>query len=209
MTTPYEAFQRARLEAAGMEKEATAGLALQALNQVVSVPGLVSMGGSALKFLGRGFGTKAAPSAVYRAGKSMETFGNKGQFAVNQVLNKDVIGKGPNALKLPSMTYDLSKAPGVVRHPASFIGMNVDGPQKLTLQRGAVWAGGALTLGQTANTVAGVAQGASPARQAFAPPRVPSVAPPGPAGYDPMEVKMGALKQAADEYSRLMRLLED
>jgi hypothetical protein len=192
--TPYDLY----MERA--QKQAMIGPALQALNQVVGLPALGALAGTALKFVGRGLGSKAAPSALYRAGQSLETGANKATFAVNKVLNQDTVG----GVKLPSMRYDLSKAPGVVRHPANLIGMNTEGPQKLTLQRGAVWAGGAMTLGQMAGGIADAARGPSPMRAAVTPPRVPVAG-----GSDPMEIKMGAQRQAEEDFAGLMRMMEE
>lgn len=125
------------------EKRAFIGAALGLANSAAFLPGMVQLGGMALK----GLGGLTRWGGLARAGTKVEQFGTKAVGQMDRFLNN------PRAGVLG--TYDLSGLPGVKKwyHPLNLIGMNTKGRLNMTLPRAAVWAGGALAAGQTVKSV--------------------------------------------------------
>jgi len=144
--TPYEMFLArksflAKNASLGGLVAGAAGLA----NSAATLPWLTQMAGWA----GRHAGNALRLPGLARGGKWLEDASNTGLVRINQVLNKG-----------PGIHYNLSKAPGPIRAPAQFLGMNM-GPNKMTAQRALVWGGGALALKETADSLIGTAKTAA------------------------------------------------
>ena len=145
---PYESYTCELLLNGELEKSAFVGPALMGLNQLVGAPGMGSMAGGAMKWVG-GIGHAAGSKPtnwLHRAGASVERHSDAAQHAINDMLNKG-----------PGVEYSLKDhLPDVVRKPLGFIGMETEKKQTMTPLRAAVWAGGALSAADTAKNLTGI-----------------------------------------------------
>lgn len=117
-------------------KQATIPGLLMSANNAVGMPGLGNMVGGGVKFVGKMLGTKENPHWLYHKGKEIDRVSTNVTEGINHALNH---GHG--------IEYDPTKWHSAIKAPLDFIGVNVKNPnQKMTAQRAAIWAGGALTL---------------------------------------------------------------
>lgn len=148
-------------------------------NTLVSMSQIPQAIGAGIKWLGR----NNPGGKLHAAGESFEHAGTQLNTHINNGLNA-----GPGLHYNPSGWHPAGK------FLASNIGMNVESTaQKLTPQRALVWAGGAMALHETANSLSNLGGGGA-ARQGnhFMP-----------EGYQ-SQAKEAAVKQAREDFNSLM-----
>lgn len=171
-------------------KQATIPGLLMSLNNATNIPGLGQTLGTVAKHVGKFTGFKG----LMQQGEKIEDFGNRAHIGLNNLLNKG-----------PGIDYDPTKWHGAIKTPLSFLGVNVENPhQKMTAQRAAVWAGGALTAHDQLKGFFGGGQ-PKPEEKPQGD-RRPDGMTPSVFGYDPI---VSAQKQASLDIETMIRYAEE
>lgn len=179
--TPYDLY----LQEQAMQKQAVIGGLLRAGTNLATTPQFTQFLGSGAKWLGNKIGWQG----LARAGGKVEEISGKLDGHINNWMNK-----GP---ALPGKLGDIgSWHPGIQKalKVMSFGGVNTNPGQRLTLQRGAMWAGGGLMLGDTVKGTVDMAKGMAAPRPAPQPYQQP--------------IKQAAEQQAEADFTALVRYLE-